>query len=110
MKGITDLNSVIDPRFLYQTIQTKQIKSLASKAKGTDKKKLKEVCYQFESIFINMMLKEMRKTVNKYRLIPRSMAEDIFEDMLYQEYALKMAKSDKFGLAKQIYEQLSKYI
>jgi len=36
------------------------------------------------------------------------MAEDIFEDMLYDEYALRMTRTAGFGLADQIYLQLTR--
>jgi flagellar protein FlgJ len=113
--------SIIDPKFLYSELEfnrkvtklnstEKDFKKILKDKKETELKKFKEVCYQFESIFVNMMLREMRKTLNKYRLIPQNPAEEIFNDMLYQEYALKIAKSEQLGLAKIIYEQYSKYI
>jgi flagellar protein FlgJ len=35
------------------------------------------------------------------------MAEDVFEDMLYDEYAKKMSDSSNFGIAKMLYRDLS---
>lgn len=64
-------------------------------------------CQEFESIFVNMMLKEMRKTVDKSGLIDGGQAEDIFQDMLYDEYAKDMTKAAGFGLSDQIYLQLN---
>jgi flagellar protein FlgJ len=69
-------------------------------------KELLEVCYEMESIFVGQMLKTMRKTVMETDFFGKSMAKDIFNDMLYDEYAKVMAKSDAFGLARQIYTQL----
>jgi flagellar protein FlgJ len=63
-------------------------------------------CEEFESIFVNMMLKEMRKTVDKSGLMDGGQAEDIFQDMLYDEYAKDMTRSAGFGLADQVYLQL----
>ncbi len=34
-------------------------------------------------------------------------AEEIFEDMLYDEYALSLSKNSSIGLAKMVYDQLS---
>ena len=48
----------------------------------------------------------MRKTVEKSGLLDGGMAEDFFEDMLYDEYAKKMAETANFGLAAMIYGQL----
>ncbi len=72
--------------------------------------KLYEVSQEFEAIFIKQMLNVMRETVNKSGLIDGGMAEEIFEDMLYDEYALKMSQTAGFGLADSIYKQLSAYI
>lgn len=112
--------TTIDPRFLYEQVRLDAIKAASPKAghanfkqilqKEIEKKKLKEAAYQMESIFINMMFKEMRKGLNQHRLIPENPAENIFTDMLYQEYSTQLAKSDKFGLAEMIYDQYSKYL
>lgn len=73
---------------------------------GMPDKELLDVCYEMESIFVGQMLKTMRKTVMETNFFGKSMAKDIFNDMLYDEYAKVMAKSDAFGLARQIYTQL----
>jgi flagellar protein FlgJ len=60
-----------------------------------------------ESIFIGQMLRTMRNTVMETDFFGKSMAKDIFNDMLYDEYAKLMARTDQFGLARQIYNQLN---
>jgi Rod binding domain-containing protein len=67
---------------------------------------LYKVCLEFEAIFIKQMLNSMRKTVEKSGMLDGGMAEEIFEDMLYDEYAKKMASTANFGLAAMIYGQL----
>jgi flagellar protein FlgJ len=67
---------------------------------------LYKVCLEFEAIFIKQMLNSMRKTVEKTGLLDGGLAEDFFEDMLYDEYAKKMAATANFGLAAMIYSQL----
>ena len=75
---------------------------------GIDKtSKLYKVSQEFEAIFIKQMLNVMRKSVSKTGLLDGGMAEEIFEDMLYDEYAQKMAASGSFGIADMIYKQLS---
>lgn len=64
-------------------------------------------CQEFESLFVKMMLDEMKKTVSKSGLNDGGMAEEIFSDMLYDEYAKSMSRSAGFGLADQVYLQLS---
>ena len=69
--------------------------------------KLYKVSQEFEAIFIKQMLNVMRKSVAKTGLLDGGMAEEIFEDMLYDEYAEKMAESGSFGIADMIYRQLN---
>lgn len=80
------------------------------KNKEFEKKRLREVSEDFEALMINQMLKEMRKTVNKSDLINGGIAEQIFEDMLYDEYSKEFSKTKTFGLSDIIYNQLEKYI
>ena len=71
-----------------------------------DDRRLKDACVEMESIFVGKMLKEMRKTVEKTGWINGGHAEEIFEDMLYDEYALSLSKNSRLGLADQLYKQL----
>ncbi|RPJ03820.1 MAG: hypothetical protein EHM28_14580 [Spirochaetaceae bacterium] len=81
---------------------------IAGKSEGTHTdKKLYDVCVEFEAIFIKQMLNTMRKTVEKSELVNGGYAEEIFEDMLYDEYAQNMAESKSFGLADMIYRDLA---
>ncbi|MBN2874465.1 MAG: rod-binding protein [Spirochaetales bacterium] len=83
--------------------------SRARGSAGIDRSsKLYEQCQEFESIFVNMMLKEMRATVDKSGLIDGGQAEEIFSDMLYDEYAKDMTASAGFGLADAVYLELSR--
>jgi len=72
------------------------------------KSKLFEQCQEFESIFVKMMLKEMRNSVDKKdSLLSGGWAEDIYSDMLDDEYSKSIAKKAGFGLADQLYKQLA---
>jgi Rod binding domain-containing protein len=76
--------------------------------RGVDRSsKLYKVSQEFEAILIKQMLNAMRKSVSKSGLLDGGMAEEFFEDMLYDEYAKKMAGSAGFGLADMIVRQLS---
>jgi Rod binding domain-containing protein len=73
------------------------------------KSKLFEQCQEFESIFVKMMLKEMRNSVDKTdSLLSGGWAESIYSDMLDDEYSKSMAKNAGFGLAEQLYKQLAR--
>jgi len=71
-----------------------------------DLKALKKSCQGFEAIFIQSLFKAMQKTVPDGGLIKKSNATEMFEDMLHQEVATKVAQQQSLGLADQIYRQM----
>ncbi len=75
------------------------------------KKELYNVALEFQSLFIKMMLNSMRSTLNKENdLLHGGRVQEIFEDMLYDEYAKIYSKTANLPLAKEIYLQLEKFI
>lgn len=68
--------------------------------------KLYQAAQDFESLFVKQMLSSMRSTVEKSGMMDGGMGEDIFEDMLYDQYAKNMTQSASFGLADSLYSQL----
>ncbi|MCB1143747.1 MAG: rod-binding protein [Leptospiraceae bacterium] len=72
------------------------------------RKKLFNASVEFESMFVKLMLNEMRKTVEKQSMMHGGYAEEIFEDFLYDEYSKEISKNESLGLAEQIYSSLSK--
>ncbi len=66
--------------------------------------KLYEKAMELEGFFVKQMLSSMRKTVLKSQ--DNDFAQDMYEDMLYDEYATAMTKNAGFGLADQIYLSL----
>lgn len=71
-----------------------------------DEAKLKQACSEFESIFIQQIFKEMRKTKIS-TMTDGGMGEEIFKDMLYEEYSKMAAEKSSIGLAKIAYDYLS---
>jgi flagellar protein FlgJ len=84
----------------------RSLPNLKRETGGTEDKKMMDVCYEMESLFIGIMLKSMRNTVQESDFFGQNLANDIFRDMLYDEYAKMMARSDQFGIARQIDDQL----
>ena len=72
--------------------------------------KLWDACVQTESLFVARMLKEMRSTVHKGEILNGGQTEEIFQDMLYDEYALSISKNANLGIAKNMYDQMSKIL
>ena len=75
--------------------------------RGTSEEKLKKACADFESIFINYMLKTMRRT------IPQSGAKfpgkDIYSSMIDRKVAEDLAKRGQgIGLQEMLLRQLGR--
>lgn len=83
------------------------LKEAASK---NQEKELKEACQNFEAIFLNMMFKSMRNTVQKSGLMGDSFATGVYEDMLYENFSEEAAKGKGIGLGDMLYKQLSRNI
>ena len=70
--------------------------------------KLMDTCIEMESLFVAQMFKEMRKSVGKSDWIHGGFAEEVFQDMLYDEYSLMVSKNSRLGLAKMLYDEMSR--
>jgi len=71
--------------------------------------KLYQLCLELETFIVKNLINGMRNTVQKSGLVDDSFAGEIYEDMLYDEYAKDFTKNANFGLAEQAYRQLSRY-
>ena len=70
-------------------------------------KDLLAVSKQFESLFVGMMFKEMKNSIERSDFLDSGLERDVFEDMYYDELAEEAAKNSDFGIAKAAYRQLS---
>jgi len=60
----------------------------------------------FEKMFVHMMLKEMRKTMNGSSLTEKSHATEMYEEMMDEAMAEQMAASNQLGIAKDLSNHL----
>ncbi len=69
---------------------------------------LKEATAAFEGMFLSMMMKTMRKASESFEstLVKKSNAEDIFTEMLDNEYVDLITKSPDTGLGNSLYQYL----
>ena len=79
---------------------------LRAQSKDGGEDNLKEVAAQFESLFIQMMLKSMRDASPAEDEIFNSDAMKQYRDMMDQQLALDMARKGGVGLAEHIVSQL----
>ncbi|WP_037339876.1 flagellar assembly peptidoglycan hydrolase FlgJ [Saccharospirillum impatiens] len=98
--------SQIDAAFNYNDLNG--LNSLKSLARKDDAAALKGVAQQFESMFINMMLKSMRDATDVMASDLLSSNETKFyRDMHDQQLSLHLAESGGYGLAEVMFEQMS---
>jgi len=84
-----------------------QLKADAESQGAKSDEELKKIAQQFESIFVNQLMKSMRDTLPKSGLVS-SFSLDMYESMFDQEVAGEMAKNKSIGLAEVLYTQLSR--
>jgi flagellar protein FlgJ len=91
---------------LQDTDKEKEVGDLESK-----KRRLRELCHEFEALLIYQMIKSMRETLHKEDdLLYGGEAEDMFREMLDHEYSKAMSKQANFGFATTLYDRMSKYL
>jgi len=69
--------------------------------------KLYEACMELETFLIKNLIKSMRSTVQKNKLIDTGFAGEVYEDMLYDEYAKAFSQNANFGFAEMAYRELT---
>ncbi len=79
----------------------------AAKVENKSDAQLKELAQKFESIFVNLLLKEMRQTVPKSELM-QSFSGDMYQSLFDEEVAAHISSAKGIGLADALYSQLSR--
>ena len=88
-------------------LDTSKIGNLKKNSKELkDAESIKKSAKEFEAIFLELVLKSMRNTVEKSDLFDGGNGEDIFRQLLDSEYAKTMADQGTTGIAQAIEKQL----
>jgi flagellar protein FlgJ len=69
-------------------------------------KEIREICQDFESVFISYILKSMRKTIPNSNLGDSS-SQEIYTSMMDEELARNVAKGSGIGLADVLFRQFT---
>ena len=92
----------IDPRILAshatKPVADQKTKNLES---------LRESSREFETIFVMEMFKAMRKAVPEGGLFEKSMATDMFTEMLDMETAKEVTRGQGLGIGEAMYKQMA---
>ena len=80
----------------------------ASAKNAIDKNnELYELCVELETFLVKNLIKSMRSTVQKSNLIDSGFAGEVYEDMLYDEYAKTFSQNANLGFAEMAYRELT---
>lgn len=71
-------------------------------------KDLQKATQNFEAILLNMVLSAMWKTIPKSDLFEKSNSDQIYEGLMLSSLSEEMARNGGMGIAKVLYQQLSK--
>ena len=80
--------------------------AVGNRANDKNSGHLREACSEFEALFINLLLKELRATVGKSGLMDGGQAEEVYTGMMDTEMARDLAAKGGIGLAAILYRQL----
>lgn len=94
-------NEKID--FLNKKFENVQI----NKNSKYDDKKIKEIASDFASLFIKIMLNELKNSLSpKDDILYGGFREEIWKDMLFDEYSKKLARTSLNSLSEMIYKSI----
>jgi len=98
---------------MLNTVKSESNSALSGGVSATGKKdgaysneEIRKVAREFEAMFAGYMFKTMNGSVEKSDLVPESMGESIFKDMLMDEYATKASSGKGLGLSDLVYRSL----
>jgi len=86
-------------------LDTRQLGQLRGQASKDPAKAVRATAEQFESYFLQQMMKEMRATIEKSDMV-ESNAMDTYQDMMDKEVAQQMVRRGGIGLASMLEKQM----
>lgn len=99
-----DIN--FDPKLLIS--QATAPDSLEKDRASKNPEALRRACQDFEAVMLKTMLKGMRATVPDDGLLEKDNSREIFDDLLDQEVATQIARTEGVGIADMLFKQLQK--
>jgi peptidoglycan hydrolase FlgJ len=89
-------------------LDTQHSAGLYGKDETQKDKSLKRTCDEFESVFIQYILKSMRKTVSEVGVLGKSNESEMVTAMFDENLAISIAHAGGIGLGEVLYQQLRK--
>lgn len=92
-------------------LEPKTAGRVAPKAANPKEQELRKVSRDFESVFIGMLMKSMRQTINKSKMFSSGKGGEMFEGLLDTNISTQAASGGKgIGIADVIYRKLLKNV
>jgi flagellar protein FlgJ len=85
-----------------------KMESSGNGTRGMSLPRLREVCAEFEAVFLNHLLKTMRSSMAEGGLLGKSHQGEIMGSLLDEKIALDMAKKRGIGMGDLLFEKLRK--
>jgi peptidoglycan hydrolase FlgJ len=85
-----------------------RIESSGNVTKGMSLPRLREVCAEFEAVFLNHLLKTMRSSMAGGGLLGKSHQGEVMGSLMDEKIALDMAKKRGIGIGDLLFEKLRK--
>ncbi len=84
------------------------LKEAQEVAEGSDQERaVKDAAHQFESYFLSHLLKTMRETIPEGGIFQQGFGNDVYTEMLDQEYARILSEGGGIGLSQVLERQLT---
>ncbi len=77
-------------------------------APGDDPEGLRQLCQDFEALFVHSLFQQMRNTIPDDGFFDRDMGMDFFEEVMDMEVAREMSRKGGFGLGEHLYQSFQK--
>lgn len=87
-----------------------QFKTIRQSYQRTDEQRmleLKEQCVQMENELVKIMVNQMYKTINKTDFIHGGQGEELFREMLNEQYAESLTRNTSLGIADSMFSQIT---
>ena len=105
--NLTDSIGLVD--YQRDVRALKEMKGSEDDGASLSKADLLKAARSFEAVLLNIMLRSMRETLNDSDIFGKGIGEDVYFDMLYNEYANLASSRLDTGIAEALYRQLGYY-
>jgi len=79
-------------------------------ASGKERENLKSVCQEFEALFWEQLLKNMRKTIPKTRFWGQGREEELYTALYDQELSVVLSRRGGLNLAETLFGRLESFL